>query len=153
MDSRRNFLKALLGMMAWISLSPIIQKGKTPRQKIVLLETFVAGFQYHEGMRRKVAQTLKPGIALKLEREPQNPYDENAIAVHTLQGHHVGYIPRTLNEVPARIADQGIPLEAEVMEFDPEKDPWKRLVIRVYQVIPEEQKEKVLPLTSNDSLI
>ncbi|WP_041454982.1 HIRAN domain-containing protein [Anaerolinea thermophila] len=139
MDSRRDFLKALLGMVAGTIIAPIARKKIPSRQKIVLLETHVAGFQYHEGMRRGVAKTLKSGVPLKLVREPQNLYDENAIAVHTLQGQHLGYIPRSLNEIPARIADQGIPLEAKVVKFHPRNEPWERLLIRVYQVIPEEE--------------
>ncbi len=153
MDSRRNFLKTLFIVLVGGLIAPFLPKRATPKRKVVLLETTVAGFQYHDGMRPKIARTLKSGTPLKLEREPQNPYDENAIAIYTLTGHHVGYIPRSLNEVPARIADQKIPLEAEVMEFHPERDPWERLVIRIYQVIPGEEQEQVLPLTSSDSLI
>lgn len=139
MESRRNFLKALLGIVAGTIIAPITHKKIPSKKKIVLLETYVAGFQYHEGMQRKVAKTLKPGVPLKLVQEPQNPYDENAIAVYTLQGHHLGYIPRTRNEIPTRIANQGIPLEAKVVQFHPRNDPWERLLIRVYQIIPDEE--------------
>ena len=96
---------------------------------------YLAGFQYHEGMRRDVAQTLHEGATVHLIREPENRYDDQAIAVRTGDGHMIGYVPRDLNPVPAIIADQGVTLTAEIITVDLNAPPWERVAIRMYQVV------------------
>lgn len=107
----------------------------TKTKRVLLTEFHVAGFQYHRGMDPRVAEALRAGEALQLRREPENPHDESAIAVLTRGGDRLGYVPRYLNSVPCAIADQGIPLEAELVEFDPGAPSWERLCVRVFQVV------------------
>lgn len=55
--------------------------------------------------------------ALSLEREPENPYDVNAIKVLTNDGElHLGYIQADLAEVIAPIMDSGIELICTVLD-------------------------------------
>ena len=71
-------------------------------------------------------------VALDLVREPDNAYDSNAIMV-LYEGHHLGYIPKALNEGMAALMDRGEVLLAHVDEvrISP-KDPYKPgLVIHV----------------------
>ena len=130
---RRTFLQAL-GLVGLSSLLPHKAEARQ-EQKIILAETYLAGFQYHEGMRREVSQTLREGEAVLLVREPENPYDDQAIAVRTSNGHMIGYVPRDLNPVPSVIADQGVTLAAEIITVDLQAPPWERVVIRMYQVV------------------
>lgn len=102
-------------------------------QKVHLLAVFIAGFQYHAGMQPEVAAQLRDGLELRLAREPGNPHDGNAIQVLTLDGHHLGYIPRSENSLPALIADQSVQLGAEIVRYRPEAPAWERVLIRVYQ--------------------
>src|SRR4051795_1698048 len=53
----------------------------------------VAGTQFRPGALD--SEALAPGGALELRREPGNPHDANAIAVHA-GGVHVGFVPREL---------------------------------------------------------
>lgn len=50
---------------------------------------------------------LKEDEPVTLVREPENSYDENAIAVHSTDGFHLGYIPKSLNTPLATALDEG----------------------------------------------
>ncbi len=107
-------------------------------KRVYLFEMRGAGFQYHDGMKPEVADLLVPPLDLALVREPENPYDELAIAVYTQQGHHLGYVPRGENEIPSAIADQDVFIGAELLRFDRrlvKLAPWDCLHIRVFQAV------------------
>lgn len=135
MLDRRRFLK-LLGS------SPILAlfwgrpaEARSGLRRVVLAETFIAGFYYHEGMRPEVFRTLSMGQELILLREPENPHDNRAIAVCTIGGTKIGYIPRRLNKVPAAIADQGVRISAEIVAIDPIAPAWERVRVRVWEEV------------------
>lgn len=51
-------------------------------------------FPNKRGMARRFAvDLLRPGEQVELRREPKNPADPNAIAVHSAVGVQMGYIP------------------------------------------------------------
>jgi hypothetical protein len=126
MLSRREFLKNFL----FFPLLPFEEKKK---QQVKLFETYIAGFYYYEG--EKVVKRLRKNEPLVLKREPGNPYDENAIEVYTKEGVKLGYIPRSLNPVPAALMDEKKRLTAEVMEVNlPPTPSWERVKIAVYLV-------------------
>jgi hypothetical protein len=106
-------------------------------RKVYLGEVFIAGFRFHDGMRPAVLAGLNVGDELDLCREPQNPYDENAIAVYDRQRHHLGYVPCHSNDLPARLADQSVGLGAEISGLEPDASPWERVRIRLYQRVAE----------------
>ena len=56
------------------------------------LEFPVAGWRYYDG--DQVLDSLQPGAPLKLELEPENKHDPNAIRVLTPDGTMLGYVPR-----------------------------------------------------------
>lgn len=135
MLDRRRFLM-FLGSSPFLSFlrGSLVEARSAPR-RIVLTETFIAGFYYHEGMRPEVFWTLSLGQELMLLREPENPYDHRAIAVCTPEGVKLGYIPRRLNKVPASIADQGVRISAEVVAIDPVASTWERVKVRVWEEV------------------
>lgn len=56
----------------------------------------IVGVQFPnpKGMTRRFAVDLqRPGDPVELRREPKNPADPNAIAVHTVEGVQMGYVP------------------------------------------------------------
>lgn len=56
----------------------------------------IVGVQFPnpKGMTRRFAVDLqRPGDPVELRREPKNPADPNAIAVHTIEGAQMGYVP------------------------------------------------------------
>jgi single-stranded-DNA-specific exonuclease len=56
----------------------------------------------------------RPGDRLILKREPENPYDKNAVAVLGENGEQIGYLGRDNAEWVARLMDEGKSLEARV---------------------------------------
>lgn len=56
----------------------------------------IVGVQFPnmKGVSRRFAVDLqRPGDPVELRREPKNPADPNAIAVHTAEGVQMGYVP------------------------------------------------------------
>ena len=127
---RRTLLKAL-GAGAAAVVAPRAEARAAPR-RIALGDYPVAGFQYHDGMDPDVARELAEGERLAVVREPQNPYDELALALRTRGGAMIGYVPRYANTAPSTIADQGIALSAEIVEWSRAAPPWERAVVRLY---------------------
>jgi len=66
---RRDFLTSLLTILA--ALPAAKAWAASPRRWLLIQESPVAGFQYHEG--ETVWERLREGDALTLAREPQNP--------------------------------------------------------------------------------
>ncbi len=57
-----------------------------------------------------------PGTPLRLERQPDNPYDANACALHDPSGAQVGYLNRRLAAVLAPVIDAGVEYDVAVTE-------------------------------------
>lgn len=92
-------------------------------QRILVLKTGVAGLQFHiENEEEQAAlDAITPGTELMLFREPENEYDEWAIAVHLTKEDKLGFISRFKNETIARLMDAGkkfIGVVDEVESFD-----------------------------------
>lgn len=91
---------------------------------ILVQDSPLAGFQYHDG--RKLWAELQVGDALTLAREPDNPYDANAVRVDW-RGHKLGYVPRRENADIARLMDKGVRLNARISRLVDSRDPWQRV--------------------------
>jgi len=122
--NRRKFLQ----LAACLPLAFLRPTESVRPREIVLLETAVAGWRYHEGER--VWTALHPGDRLELRREPDNPHDGMAIAIHGA-GAKLGYIPQIDNMVIANIMDQGSKVRGAVLHKNPSPHPWERMEIRV----------------------
>ncbi|KAI9572249.1 SNF2 family N-terminal domain-containing protein [Boletus coccyginus] len=64
-----------------------------------VMKTSIVGIQYYEGL-------VAPGEQVRLVRQPQNPYDRNAIQVKNIGGDQVGHIPRNVASRLAPVLDQ-----------------------------------------------
>jgi len=128
MVHRRSVLRLVtLGL----PLLRMVLTGLGPRRvPVVLLETTVAGFRYHRGP--TIEDTLHAGDPLELVREPSNPFDPRAIAIHHPTGLRLGYVPRVVNLVPSNLLDQRMSLSARIIDVRPSPaPPWERLLIRI----------------------
>ena len=83
-------------------------------KKLFYLECNLAGRQYHDA--DEVWDELKIGTLLELRRDPENRYDENAVAVmynrKSEEGEDdeefiLGYIPRDYNLTIAQLLEMG----------------------------------------------
>jgi hypothetical protein len=130
MINRRGFLGTLAALSA-----VLLPGGRTAAavpgspQTVVLCRCFIAGFQFHHGP--AVLPWLAAGQRLSLKREPHNPYDPLAIAVHTPSGSRIGYLPRQLNDIPSFLMDNGHPLEAVIAGVAPNASPWEAVEVEI----------------------
>ena len=83
--------------------------SKPKEQRILVLKTGIAGLQFNiENEKEQAAlNTITPGTELMLFREPENEYDEWAIAVHLTEEDKLGFVSRFKNETIARLMDAG----------------------------------------------
>ena len=79
---------------------------------IVVLETKVAGTMYYEP--EEFEPLVKKDMRLQMVREPENKYDKFAVALF-LDDSKIGYLPRTQNEVVARLMDAGKEFSTKVV--------------------------------------
>lgn len=60
------------------------------------------------------------GVTVTLQREPNNPYDANAIRIDLHYGRFwdaIGYVNRNLAEALAKVMDKGIEVKAELVSI------------------------------------
>ena len=134
--NRRQFLE-LAAMLSLIFTGRSADAAQHPvssraGREVILLDTLIAGWQYHRG--DQVWHLLKSGAPLTLLREPRNPHDEMAIAVFA-DGVKLGYIPRIHNTVIAGMMDQDMPIEARVLEKHKTTRPWEKMEIRITMAV------------------
>jgi hypothetical protein len=92
------------------------------------LELPLAGFRHHRA--GAIWPFLKPGLELRLRREPWNHHDAQAVAVYYRQ-EKLGYLPRTDNASIARWLDQGRGLRASIAALGADAQRGGRLLLRV----------------------
>lgn len=97
--------------------------------RILVQSSPLAGFQFYSG--KILWSEMKVGDRLELVREPDNPYDANAVRVEW-KGQKLGYVPRADNADLARHLDRGLTVEARISRLTEDKNPWKRIRFDVY---------------------
>ncbi len=103
---------------------PNWETTKTPNASFVLP---VIGLTV--GNRMATVQTLIEGVQMKLLREPNNPYDKNAIKVLTKDNREVGYISKEWASIFAYKIDCGFTYEVYLKKMQIDK---KRIYINLY---------------------
>ena len=91
----------------------------------------IAGFKYWDGA--LVLDQLKPGMALDLVAEPDNPHDSNALAIYR-GSVKLGFVPRSENELPALLAFYGHAdiLELCVQQVNPSAATYEQVYVGLY---------------------
>ena len=132
--TRSEFIQRILAI-GGMKLLPV--SWITTYDKYYLLQTFIAGFQFHEGIHHLAE--FSSGDLVELMREPENIHDSKAIAIHH-QERMIGYIPATLNSILSRLMDtQAIELHAEISFLNPLAASWENIEVAVYFL-----KERIL---------
>ena len=107
-------------------------------KKLYFMDCHLAGKMYHEA--DEVWEQLKVGTRLYLERDLENRYDPNAVAVvyyeldtdeEELPRYVVGYIPRDENSELAAFLEMG----------------WDIFECRINRIIPDAHPEQQVHLT------
>ncbi len=125
--NRTTFIKNILalGGLAFIP-KQFIKEYK----KFYLLQCFVAGFRFGKGM--DLLENMKEGDMLELVREPNNEFDNCAIALHWNK-QKIGYIPRSENEILSKLLDaNALELMAEIAILKKDTKPWENVFAAIY---------------------
>ena len=103
---------------------------KPYERDIFLFDTHVAGTSHVEGI-EELEPYLQIGDKLDFFREPDNPYDDMAIAIKTANGVKIGYVPKADNVVFARLMDAGKLLFGKITSKEM-VGSWLKIGIKVY---------------------
>ncbi len=128
---RSTFLKRLVSVGIFGKFS---QQSLQQSNKIYLQQFFVAGFRYYKGM--QLLTKIAVSDFLELRREPNNPYDDCAIALYW-QHEKIGFVPASNNEVISRLIDaNALPLLAQITHINKLVQPWENLAVAIYFLQP-----------------
>jgi hypothetical protein len=97
--------------------------------RLLVQSSPLAGFRYHEA--GLVWHEMKLGDPLALVREPDNPYDANAVRVEW-SGRKLGYVPRDQNAALAWAMDRGERVTARISRLQPHRNPRLRVEFEVF---------------------
>ncbi|ORY75046.1 SNF2 family N-terminal domain-domain-containing protein [Leucosporidium creatinivorum] len=107
-------------------------------QLMVVTRSQVVGVKYYRGL-------VSEGEAVTLQREPQNPYDPNAIRAMNMSGVQVGHIPKTVAARLAPLMDrQLLSVEGEMVQGNLYGNPFQ-LSIDIALYAPESIRDQLMP--------
>ena len=89
---------------------------------------YIDGYQYHKGA--QMEHLFKKGTEFSLKPEPENPFDDDAVAIYYDED-RIGFIPPDTNVEIARRIQKGEPLKARIARIEPQSDPWERVFVEV----------------------
>lgn len=81
----------------------------------------VVGMHFRGAEAKSAVENMLPPVELELEREPGNPYDENAIKVN-YNGAHIGYLERGQAAFIAPYLDEGVEFICQVTRLEQRKN-------------------------------
>lgn len=90
----------------------------------VIFKVVGVSFKNENGTsRQEIISKLTKSSDIILVREPNNPYDINAVAV-VADGQQIGYVSKQYAELLAQFMDGGRDFKAEIEELDKYKNTW-----------------------------
>ena len=128
---RRAFLNSLFAASAALLFAGRAQEavgssdGNETSRELLIQESPVAGFQYHDG-EGPAWPRLSLGDSLLLLRQPDNPCDRQAVAVYRGDA-KLRYVPRVANTAVSQMMDRGERLVARVERLRESRNPWQRV--------------------------
>lgn len=113
---RRNFMIGLCGVAAAGAPGTVLARQPTDRlerlQKRASFSTYVTNVDDVLG---QSTIPVDPAAPVRLSRIPERSYDPSSIAVETIEGVRLGYVPTNLGRILASMLEAGLPLEAHVI--------------------------------------
>lgn len=102
-------------------------------REVFLLDITVAGTGFCEKI-DEVFPKLQLETVLKMQRDPKNRYDENAIGIY-YDDIRIGWVPRTMNTVISRLMDAGKAFFCRITNLSSEeKSSWKQIDCKIFMV-------------------
>ena len=100
----------------WIEIKNLTSQVKMPFEAEIFLDAMEVARSLETRDILVKCENIVVGDALVLKREPRNKFDSYAIRVETVEGEHIGYVPREKNGILARLMDAGKLIVAKVRE-------------------------------------
>jgi len=125
---RHSCMQAIAGIV-WAGAASCLLAAEAA---IVVQRSPLAGFRHYEAL--EVWREVRAGDRLELVREPDNPYDPNAVRIDW-QGRKLGYLPRPDNAAVARQLDRGTALQAHVARLVENRNRSVRLEVEVVALL------------------
>lgn len=97
---------------------------------IFLFDTVVAGTSHVTGI-EELEPFLTVGDKLDFFREPDNPFDKQAIVIKNANGVKIGYVPQADNIIFSRLMDAGKLLFGKITAKEM-KGKWLKIEIGIY---------------------
>jgi len=102
-------------------------------REVFILDITIAGTSYCPQM-DEVFPQLQKDTVLKMQRDPNNQYDENAIGIY-YQDVRIGWVPRTMNTIISRLMDAGKAFFCRVSNLNAQDNTtWKQIDCNIYMV-------------------
>jgi len=143
---RKAFLQSLIGIAGLTAFSKV---EFSTYEKVYLLQCFIRGFQYYEGP--EIIEEINKIGQVELVREPENPYDSNAIAIY-FEGKKLGFIPREENTILSTLMDaELLSFHIEITHIEPEAMDWEKVFVAVYalkEIKNQQDLQKISPFTT-----
>ena len=96
---------------------------------ILIIEIHIAGTSYRKNI-DQIEPSLNPGQMYRMVREPENKYDEFAIAIF-FEDFQLGYVPAAQNEIIARLMDAGNMFFCKLLKKE-WQGTWLKLETEIY---------------------
>ena len=130
--NRSAFLKALFGV-GLLGFTKSTEVTATPNlDKKVIYTSFVRGLAFSPG--KKLVPYMKKGDVLDIQREPDNIYDSNAIAL-CYNGQKIGYVAAEDNSMLSQLLDAGHGnFAAEVHDIRTDAPVWQQVSYRIISI-------------------
>ena len=100
-------------------------------QEIFLLEIVIAGTSHCKEV-ETIEQNLVPEKVLSMKREPDNDFDEFAIAIYC-DNIRIGFVPSEMNMVCSRLMDAGKLFFCRIVSIH-WKNKWLKIIANIYMV-------------------
>ena len=108
---------------------PAAAADRPAKVRMLVQDSPLAGFRHAEA--DAVWPDLREGDIVALVREPDNPFDENAVRVEW-RGRKLGYVPRRENAALAWALDRGEVLHARISRAEWHPNPARRIAFQVF---------------------
>ena len=113
---------------------------------IPILQNFaIRGITFEN--RQQIIAELKENMLLELSPEPENPYDQNAVAI-LFEGEKIGYVPREYSAYISSLLQQGIKLYITVQKIAEKITPEGKIripIALIYQIADELEYHQLDP--------
>jgi len=122
-----DVLRATGGILATDSfefVSPILVEND-----FFTLDFFVAGWRYYNG--DQVIDQLRVGDSVEFSLDPQNDYDHKAVAVMSVNGDELGFIPAFYSGWIFEIIEKDCIYQATVEAIHPQAVPHRKVCISI----------------------